>query len=181
MIAWHFHNGISLRDGTAIPAVGEWLEFHGELQPGGAGLHGCARLADALHFARGTMLCQVELAGQMVDAGDKIVATRRRILRQKDARMWAEDCFNALLRNYIPAVCEGPAKDWVDRANRIQRLGRVTARLSDAIDCLAKAHARAAMPVGFNLYEYFAEEDRQWQFLSTCLEHEAQKFLYETN
>ena len=30
--AWHFTDGNKLRDGTPLPAVGEWLEYEGEVR-----------------------------------------------------------------------------------------------------------------------------------------------------
>jgi hypothetical protein len=130
-------------------------------------------------------MCQVEVGGCIVPAGDKVVASRRRILAEREASEWLTGCLDALIQKHLPASTDGAVQDWVRRAketrNRRNHRSKITARLADAMDCLAKAHARAAMPVGFNLSEYFAEEDRQWNWLSQCLEEEAQKFLYETN
>lgn len=49
------------------------------------GFHGSARLTDALGYHPGPIVCRVELSGLIADAGDKMAATKRRVLWMVDA------------------------------------------------------------------------------------------------
>jgi hypothetical protein len=84
MKAFHFTNG-KLRDGGAIPPVGEWLEHKGELVMCSSGLHASVHPYDALQYAPGSHLHRVELAGQIIKGDDKVVASRRKIIATIDA------------------------------------------------------------------------------------------------
>ena len=64
-IYYHF-TGNMLRDGRAIPSIGEWLEFDGTPVPCKSGLHASPDAFDALQYAPGTILHQVELGGKIV-------------------------------------------------------------------------------------------------------------------
>ena len=99
-LAWHFVvtcNGQPvLRDGTPLPAVGEWLTHHGPLVLCTSGLHASVRAIDALRYAPGETLCRVECDGEMLDGGDKLVCRQRRVLWSADAtdvlRAFARRC-----------------------------------------------------------------------------------------
>jgi len=83
MKAWHFV-GEKLRDGRPVPPDGEWLEHDGELIMCASGLHACRRIIDALWYAPGNIICRVELGGKIIVDGEKLVATRRKILWRVD-------------------------------------------------------------------------------------------------
>ena len=83
MRAYHFV-GKTLRDGSPIPPDGEWLEFDGEPIMCKQGLHASRCPLDALQYAPGGTLCLVELGGTIVEGNDKVVATRRKIIKRVD-------------------------------------------------------------------------------------------------
>jgi hypothetical protein len=84
MRAWHFV-GKTLRDGSPIPADGEWLEFKGNLKMCATGLHASKDPFDALSYAPGGTLCLVECAGEIIEGDDKLVCSRRKIVARMDA------------------------------------------------------------------------------------------------
>lgn len=77
----------TLRDGRPIPAVGEWLTHDGPVRICSTGLHASETPYDALQYAPGQMLHQVELEGIAVTPShtDKVVAQRRKIVATIDA------------------------------------------------------------------------------------------------
>ena len=83
--AWHFLSGDKLRDGTAAPPDGEWLHYDGPLVMCQSGLHASINPFDALQFAPGNTLCLVECDGRIIEAEDKLVCSRRRIVVRMDA------------------------------------------------------------------------------------------------
>lgn len=70
--AWHWTGG-TLRDGSAIPAIGEPLVHAGALEPCESGLHASVRLLDALAFAPGPVV--------------EFKAPKRSL--EQNARLWA--------------------------------------------------------------------------------------------
>ena len=84
ILAYHFV-GRSLRDERPVPPDGEWLEHKAPLIMCESGLHASEHPFDALSYAPGQTLCLVELDGEYIRDADKIVASRRRILRRLDA------------------------------------------------------------------------------------------------
>ena len=83
MIAYHFV-GDALRDGRPVPADGVWLEHDGPIEMCQSGLHASLTPWEALVYAPGSVLCRVELGGEIVTGDDKVVASRRRILGRAD-------------------------------------------------------------------------------------------------
>lgn len=83
MRAYHFV-GKTLRDGSPIPPDGEWLEFYGDPLMCEQGLHASKDPFDALKYAPGATLCLVELGGTIIERTDKVVATRRKIIKRVD-------------------------------------------------------------------------------------------------
>jgi hypothetical protein len=83
MNAYHFV-GDKLRDGSPIPRDGVWLEFVGHPVLCEQGLHASRCPFDALQYAPRPILCMVELGGTIVEGGDKLVATRRKIISRVD-------------------------------------------------------------------------------------------------
>jgi hypothetical protein len=86
MIGYHFTND-RLRDGSSIPAIGEWLVHYGEVIPCVSGLHMSKQPWDALKYAPGNMIHKVELEVDLISHGspvDKWVGRRRRIIASFD-------------------------------------------------------------------------------------------------
>ena len=86
MKAYHFlYEGNKMRDGRAAPADGRWLEVEGEIELCSWGLHASITPWDALQHALGPILCVVELGGTIIEGKDKVVASRRKIIKRFDA------------------------------------------------------------------------------------------------
>jgi hypothetical protein len=86
-IYYHF-TGSMLRDGRTIPPTGEWLVFDGTPEPCECGLHASPDAFDALQYAPGGLLHQVELGGTILPHGDpvdKFAAQKRKIIATIDA------------------------------------------------------------------------------------------------
>ena len=73
--AYHFV-GAALRDGSPIPADGEWLTVKGDLKMCEWGLHASVHPFDALQYAPGETLCLVELDGEILHGDDKVCARK---------------------------------------------------------------------------------------------------------
>jgi len=87
MYGYHF-TADRLRNGEPIPAIGEWLEYDGDIVPCRSGLHASEHPFDALQYAPGNLLHRVELEGDLQSHGepvDKWVGRCRRILATIDA------------------------------------------------------------------------------------------------
>jgi len=84
MVAYHFV-GATLRDGRPVPPDGEWLVHDGPVVMCESGLHASRRPFDALSYAPGPVLCEVEVEDIVGEESDKLVARRRRIVRRLDA------------------------------------------------------------------------------------------------
>lgn len=87
ILGWHFlaDTGL-LRDGRTPPPDGEWLEHEGEIVPCKSGLYASVRAFDAVRGSPGSIVCRVELDGDVVEhEGNKHVGRRRRILWRADA------------------------------------------------------------------------------------------------
>jgi len=82
--AYHFV-GATLRDGSPIPADGEWLIHEGPVVICKTGLHASLHPFDALQYAPGATLCMVECEDIVTKQPDKFVCRRRRIVKRIDA------------------------------------------------------------------------------------------------
>jgi hypothetical protein len=95
MKAYHF-TANALRDGSPIPPVGEWLTYEGNVRICCSGLHASYDPFDALHYAPGATLHQVEVEQIVEEQGDKLVCRRRKIVKTVDAtaliRKFACEC-----------------------------------------------------------------------------------------
>lgn len=95
MRAFHFV-GAALRDGRPIPPDGETLVHEGECVLCESGLHYAVHPYDALRYAPGATLCEVEVDDIVDTADDKGVCRRRTIVRRIDAtdllRQFARKC-----------------------------------------------------------------------------------------
>ena len=81
---WHFVSD-KLRDGFPVPKDGVWLKYKGPLKMCETGLHWSKEPFDALQYAPGATLCQVEARGETLHDNDKSVSRERRIVRRMDA------------------------------------------------------------------------------------------------
>ena len=81
--AWHFV-GKTLRDGSSIPSDGVWLEWNKPLKMCSQGLHASLHPFDALNYAPGHTLCQVIVDGEVIQDKDKLVASKRLIVKRVD-------------------------------------------------------------------------------------------------
>ena len=87
--AWHF-TGPTLRDGTPLPRIGEWLWHQGEIVPCKSGLHASQRIWDAILYCRlipceTPILHRVQLRGELVfHNGTKVVGRERKILASRN-------------------------------------------------------------------------------------------------
>ena len=87
MLAWHFLAGdkrLGYNDGRLVE-VGQTLECEGEPELCGNGMHGSARLIDAVHYARGPIVCRVKIEGDVIEDYNKICGRRRTVLWMLDA------------------------------------------------------------------------------------------------
>lgn len=83
ILAWHFV-GTRLRDGRPVPKDGEVLVHHDRLVLCQSGLHASVDPFDALQYARGSVLCRVEMGGTILRGDDKLVASERTIVCRRD-------------------------------------------------------------------------------------------------
>lgn len=95
LLCWHFlaDTGL-LRNGRTPPPDGEWLEHEGEIVPCKSGLHASVRAFNAVRGSLGSIVCRVEIDGDVVEhEGNKHVGRRRKILWRANAsatlRMYA--------------------------------------------------------------------------------------------
>jgi hypothetical protein len=87
--AWHFvgeDRRLRYGDGRKVRA-GRVYSYTGERPPElcKRGVHASERLLDALEYAPGAILCRVEVWGDVVRDGDKLVARHRKVLWTLDA------------------------------------------------------------------------------------------------
>jgi hypothetical protein len=102
----------SMHGGTGKWTVGRWRSVRGDLVPCERGLHLC-RPQDLLYWI-GPVIWEVEVEGEVIEAGDKVVARKARIVRkveawnERTARLFAADCAEDVL-HLVPepqrAIC----------------------------------------------------------------------------
>ena len=137
--AYHFV-GPKLRDGSVIPADGEWLEYKGALVMCESGLHASRHPFDALQYAPGATLCLVDIDGELIEQDDKLIARRRRIVARFDATdlLWAMSRWCAL---QVIHLWDAPAivREYLETGDESKR-----AAAGAAACAAARAPARAA-------------------------------------
>ncbi len=87
MLAWHFlseDKRLGNGDGRLVE-VGATLECEGEPELCNNGMHGSARLIDALYYASGPIVCRVKIEGDVIQDEDKLCGRRRTVLWMLDA------------------------------------------------------------------------------------------------
>ena len=86
ILAWHFTEGATLRDGQPLE-VGKTYTYRGDVEICMSGYHASRRLIDALRYAPGAQLSRVECWGDVQEQDDKLVARNRTVLWTLDATM----------------------------------------------------------------------------------------------
>jgi hypothetical protein len=85
-VFFHFTNDKTLRDGSPIPPIGEWLIFPGKPVICQKGFHASQHPMDALKYAPGFKLHLVELMDIETEQEDKVVAKGRKIIATIDSK-----------------------------------------------------------------------------------------------
>ena len=104
LLAWHFlPDDRRLRFGDPMPIdPGYVYTAHGKLRMCRWGMHASERAIDALAYAPGSMVCRVELSGEILRGEDKSVARHREVIWMADANralhLWACDIAEETLR-----------------------------------------------------------------------------------
>jgi len=113
------------------------------------GLHGSIKALDALHYAPGPILYQVELSGQLDIGDDKIAATERKYLKSFDAtdllREFArrQAMINITkIKPYCSAKDYDLIVDWLETGN--EEIREAARSAAEAAYSAAEAAARAA-------------------------------------
>ena len=91
ILAWHFlPDDRKLRYAPYTPVEpGQVLRVEGPLELCRRGLHASIRPLDALRYAPGSIVCRVEMGGDILHGDDKLCASERKTL-------WVADATNAL-------------------------------------------------------------------------------------
>ena len=86
---WHFlTDDKCLRWGTKeVVKMGKTYTATGPLEMCKNGMHGSRRLIDALGYAPGSILCKVQIWGEVEEQGDKLVGRNRKVLAMADTTM----------------------------------------------------------------------------------------------
>lgn len=103
--AWHFcsiKDGIPvLRDGRPLKAI---HQHNGEMVMCSFGLHASRRIIHAVRYAPGPYVCRVQCGGRVMESGDKLVCSWRKV-------EWGYDA-TKILRRF---ACEVTSKSLADR------------------------------------------------------------------
>ena len=142
--AFHFTNG-KLRDGSKMPADGEWLIYPGSVSICKCGLHASWRVSDAVSLAPGPILCLVEVADIRDQQEDKLVCARRKIIARFDAttllRADARTSALSVIKNWsAPQV----VMDWLNTGDEQYRSAAQSAARSAAWSAAESAAESAA-------------------------------------
>ena len=98
--AWHF-TGPQLKDGRAIPPVGETLRHDGAMMICHNGFHASERVIDALQYAPGNIIHRVRMSGEVIRQDDKLCARERTILWSFNGEKVLRDFARAQARSVL--------------------------------------------------------------------------------
>ena len=102
-------------DGREV-VVGETLSVEGKIVACKNGLHASVRAMDALKYAPGSVVCRVEVWGDVAKESDKVAGRHRKVLWMADAdaalRHFACDCAEAALLGERKAGREPDPRSW---------------------------------------------------------------------
>jgi len=107
MKGWHFLAGdgkLGYKDERLVE-VGVPLAAEGDLELCENGMHASKRILDALRYAPGTIICRVELTGELRHADDKMVGRQREVLWMLTAAQ-SEDVLRRFARSCALDVVE---------------------------------------------------------------------------
>ena len=153
MLAWHFlaeDKRLGYNDGRLVE-VGQTLECEGEPVLCSNGMHGSARLIDALRYASGPIVCRVEIDGDVIEGKYKLCGRRRTVLWMLDATRllhefacWcAEDALALVEQPDARSVAAIEAKRrWLNGEITDEELAAARAAARDAASAAAEAVAR---------------------------------------
>jgi len=178
---YHFVSS-TLRDGSPIPADGEWLSVDGQIELCARGLHASEYVADAVRYAPGTTLCLVELDGEIIKGNDKLCARKRKIIARLDATVLLRKnaCESALsvahlwkmpaiVRQYLETQDESIRVEAHKTADAAAAYAAASA--ADAADAAAYAAASAAAYAAYAASAAAAAADSQRiKFLTDLLD-----------
>ena len=88
VLAWHFlreDSRLRYGDGRIVKVGRRMCAPAGKLDVCRYGMHASENLLDALKYAPGPIVCRVELSGNIIKAGDKLVARYRKVIAMADA------------------------------------------------------------------------------------------------
>lgn len=169
--AWHFC-GNKLRDGSPVPADGEWLKHTGAVVIRQSGLHASKRIIDALQYAPGSTVCRVSCRDVVLEHDDKFVCTERRI----DWRVEnADDILRAFAREAALSVIHlwnapDVVRDYLETGNeelrdaacdvaRATAMADVMAAPRDAARATSRAAARDAARAASRATDWVTSRD----------------------
>ena len=76
--------------------LGKWFEHNGEIAPCASGFHFCKSLGDVYsYYSFGSVVCEVESDGEVIDEGNKSVTNRIRLIRILNAETEARNNSNS--------------------------------------------------------------------------------------
>jgi len=125
MKAWHFiRNDRRLGYGdNRIVKTGRTHSVSGDICPCRNGMHGSKRIIDALGYARGNIICRVDITGDIIEDDDKMAGRNRRVIWMRDvtnilhefACRCAEDALKLVPKPDPRSIAAIKAKrDWLD-------------------------------------------------------------------
>ena len=84
----------------------------------GNGMHGSVKILDALSYAKGYMICRVDITGDIIKGEDKIVGRNRKVLwiinGKKLLRKFARKCALDVIDNWDAPMC---VREWLKTGN----------------------------------------------------------------
>ena len=110
--AWHFvADNRLLRDGQKLK-VGKTYHHKGFVKMCHSGLHASRRVLDALYFAPGCILCEVEVGGVVEEDTDKLVCRNRTVLSATDATNVLHEFACQVTEQMLGAVGAEDERSW---------------------------------------------------------------------
>lgn len=153
--AWHFTNGMQLRDGTPLEV--RRYEYDGDIRMCESGYHWSCDPMDALRYAPGFVLSRVCVDDIVEERYDKGVSRVREVIELHNVRdvilLWAADVAEHAVRRYYTGGSDAPQRaiDTVRAYVRGEASERDCRRAADAAHAAARA-TRAAYAVADAAY-----------------------------
>jgi hypothetical protein len=144
-LAWHWAKNdlLTLHSNEKI-AVGETLSAVGDIKLCENGMHASLCPFDALQYAPGSMLCRVEMGGEVIKGNDKLCARSRKVLAIYDAdHLLHEFACLCAERALKQAKIDDPRSHRAIEVKRLWLAGKATDAELDAARAGARDAARA--------------------------------------